>query len=227
MSPFPLRGVRSYVLRGGRITAGQQRALQELWPRFGIDATGRLDLDALFGRHARRVVEIGFGNGENLLALAAAHPDIDFLGIEVHPPGVGKLLLDVAAAGLTNVRVLARDAVEVLAQQLEDGSCDEILIFFPDPWPKKRHHKRRLIQPQFVELAARKLRAGGTLRLATDWQDYAQQMLAVLRLCPLLENLAPGGGFCDRPGSRPPTRFERRGRGLGHAVWDLAFRRTG
>jgi tRNA (guanine-N7-)-methyltransferase len=143
----------------------------------------------------------------------------------VHPPGVGKLLLNAAAAGLTNVRVLARDAVEVLAGQLDDACCDEILIFFPDPWPKKRHHKRRLIQPEFVALAARRLRPGGILRLATDWQDYAEQMLAVLQGCELLENLVPAGGFCDRPGSRPPTRFERRGLGLGHAVRDLAFRR--
>jgi tRNA (guanine-N7-)-methyltransferase len=222
------RTVRSFVLRAGRITVAQRRALEELSPRYLIDAAGPLDLDAIFGRHAPHIVEIGFGHGENLIALARAAPEKDFLGIEVHTPGVGKLMLEAAAAGLTNVRIVCRDAVEVLTQQLADRSCEEILVFFPDPWPKKRHHKRRLIQAPFVELATRKLRPGGVLRLATDWQDYAEQMLAVLGTATALENLAPAGaGYCERPATRPATHFERRGTRLGHGVWDLAFRRTG
>ena len=219
------RAVRSFVLRGGRLTDAQHRALAELWPRYGIDAAAALDLDAIFGRRARRVVEIG--SGENLLALAAADPESDFLGMEVHPPGIGRLLRGAAAAGLKNIRVLARDAAEVFENALPDASCDEILIFFPDPWPKKRHHKRRLVQAPFVALAARKLRPHGVLRVATDWQHYAEQMLVALQSSPLLENLAPAGGYCERPASRPRTRFERRGLGLGHPVRDLAFRRTG
>jgi tRNA (guanine-N7-)-methyltransferase len=224
-SPENRRTVRSFVLRAGRITVAQRRALGEFWSRYVIDATGALDLDAIFGRHAPRIIEIGFGHGENLLALAARSPDKDFLGIEVHRPGVGKLLLEAAAAELGNVRVLCRDAVEVLAEQLGDASCDEVLVFFPDPWPKKRHHKRRLIQPPFVELVARKLRNGGILRLATDWQDYAEQMLDTLRQSRSLENLAVGGGYSERPASRPLTHFEKRGVRLGHQVWDLSFRR--
>ncbi|HZF17108.1 MAG TPA: tRNA (guanosine(46)-N7)-methyltransferase TrmB [Steroidobacteraceae bacterium] len=219
------RSVRSFVLRSGRITVAQERALAEFGSRYVIDSSTALDLDVIFGRRAPRVIEIGFGHGENLLALAAKAPEQDFLGIEVHRPGVGKLLLEAAALGLGNLRVISRDAVEVLNEQLADACCDELLIFFPDPWPKKRHHKRRLVQAAFCELAARKLRPGGVLRLATDWQDYAQQMLETLRQCTALENLDADGGFCARPANRPPTHFERRGARLGHSVWDLAFRR--
>jgi tRNA (guanine-N7-)-methyltransferase len=219
------RSVRSFVLRGGRITVAQQRALEDYWARYGIESTGALDLDHVFGRRARRVVEIGFGHGENLLALAALSPETDFLGIEVHRAGIGKLLLEAATLDLRNLRVLCRDAVEVLGGQLADSSVDELLIFFPDPWPKKRHHKRRLIQDGFVELAARRLRPGGTLRVATDWQDYAGQMLDVLTRSPLLANDEPAGGFCPRSATRPLTHFETRGARLGHGVWDLAFRR--
>lgn len=220
-----LRGVRSFVLRGGRITTAQRRALEEHWGRYGIDSCEPLDLTAVFGRTAPRIVEIGFGHGENLLALAAASPQTDFLGIEVHRAGIGKLLLQAAAQDVRNLRVISRDAVEVLGQQLADASIEEILIFFPDPWPKKRHHKRRLIQDSFVQLAALKLRAGGILRLATDWQNYAEHMLETLRRSELLLNLDAAGGFCGRPASRPPTHFEKRGERLGHGVWDLAFRR--
>lgn len=219
------RAVRSFVTRG-RITAAQERALQQLWPRYGIDAgTTPLDLDALFGRRAPRVLEIGFGNGENLAALATAHPERDYLGIEVHRPGVGRLLLTLQQRQLQNVRVGCGDAVEVLTDRIAPGGCDEILILFPDPWHKKRHHKRRLIQPAFVELLATRLRPGGLLRLATDWHDYALQMLEILTACAQLENLSPDAGFVPRPADRAPTRFERRGERLGHAVWDLAFRR--
>lgn len=222
----PRRRVRSFVRRAGRITGAQQRALIELWPRFGLDfATEVLDFDAVFGRHAPRVLEIGFGNGEALLALAAATPDRDFLGIEVHEPGVGHLLLRARELGLGNLRVWRHDAVEVLDCQIPDESIAEVLIFFPDPWPKSRHHKRRLIQPEFAALLACKLDRGGVLRLATDWQHYAEQMLEVLNTGALLANCSAEHGYVARPGSRPPTRFEMRGRRLGHQVWDLAFQR--
>lgn len=225
-APQP-RSIRSFVVRGGRITDAQQRALQELWPVYGVEPqpAGQLDLDVLFGRSAPRVVEIGFGNGEHLADMAAAHPERDYLGIEVHPPGVGRLLLCLARLQLRNVRVSCLDAVEVLQTQLPAGCLDEIVILFPDPWPKKRHHKRRLIQGALVELLAASLRPGAVLHLATDWRPYAAQMLEVLNACAQLENLAVDGGFVPRPSARAPTRFEKRGERLGHEVWDLAFRR--
>jgi tRNA (guanine-N7-)-methyltransferase len=219
------RGIRSFTLRGGRITEAQQRALDVFWPRYGIDFELQpLELDTIFGRHAPRVLEIGFGNGENLASLAAAHPDRDYLGVEVHRPGVGRLLLSADEARLTNVKVICHDAVEVLERQLPERCCDEVLILFPDPWPKKRHHKRRLIQSAFVELVASRLKPGGLLRLATDWAPYAEQMLQTLKASPTLENLASHGDFAERP-ERAVTRFERRGKRLGHDVWDLIFRR--
>lgn len=220
------RGIRSFVLRSGRVTEAQQRALALLWPRYGCEfAPQPLDLDTLFTRRAPRVLEIGFGNGGHLAALAQAHPDRDYLGVEVHRAGVGRLLLGVETALLTNVRVICHDAVEVLARQLPAESLDEVLILFPDPWPKKRHHKRRLIQPAFVGLVASRLKPRGILRLATDWEPYAQQMLEVLAACPALENIAPDQAFADRPPERSPTRFEQRGTNLGHGVRDLTFRR--
>lgn len=218
--------VRTFVRRGGRITDAQARALKELWPQYGIEPSlQQLDLDRLFGRRAAHVLEIGFGNGEALLALAAAQPERDFLGIEVHEPGVGRVLLRSKELGLANLRVMRHDAVEALERQLAEESIDEVLIFFPDPWPKKRHHKRRLIQPAFVELLARRLRHGGLLRLATDWEPYAVQMRDVLNDCTALANCASDRGFVERPAIRPATRFERRGRQLGHGVWDLAYER--
>ncbi|HKD54565.1 MAG TPA: tRNA (guanosine(46)-N7)-methyltransferase TrmB [Steroidobacteraceae bacterium] len=221
------RSIRSFVTRAGRITEAQQRALEQLWPKYGVGfAPERLDTGALFGREAPCTVEIGFGNGENLLALAAAHPERDFLGIEVHRPGVGRLLLALEAGALSNVRVICHDAVEVLEQQLPPQSISECLILFPDPWPKKRHHKRRLVQRPFVELLASRLTPGGLLRLATDWQPYALDMLATLSAVPDFVNLSADGAFVARPGERVPTRFERRGERLGHEVWDLAFRRA-
>ena len=221
------RTIRSFVTRAGRITEAQQRALEESWPTYGVEFDGScaLDLDALFGRHAPRVVEIGFGNGENLAALATAHPERDYLGIEVHRAGVGRLMLAAQSAQLTNVRIACHDAVEVLGQQLPRASLDEILILFPDPWHKKRHHKRRLIQPPFVELAVSRLKSGGRLRLATDWEPYAIQMLEVLSANPTLENLSPERGYIEKTTERITTRFEKRGQRLGHGVWDLAFRR--
>ena len=220
------RSIRSFVTRAGRITEAQQRALEQLWPKYGVGfAPEPLDAIALFGRDAPRTVEIGFGNGENLLALAAAHPERDFLGIEVHRPGVGRLLLALEARALRNVRLICHDAVEVLERQLQPHSVEEFLILFPDPWPKKRHHKRRLVQRPFVELLASRLTRGGVLRLATDWQPYALEMLTTLNTVSELTNLASDGGFVARPAGREPTRFERRGERLGHEVWDLAFRR--
>jgi len=220
------RAIRSFVTRSGRITFAQERALQELWPRYGVELdTAPLDLDGIFGRRARRVVEIGFGNGDNLLALAASRPTEDFLGIEVHRPGVGRLLLQLQDHALGNVRVVCHDAVEVLERYLGASCLDEILILFPDPWPKKRHHKRRLIQPPFVALLVERLQEGGVLRLATDWEPYAVEMLATLSAEPKLRNVSADGGFVPRSAERSPTRFERRGERLGHQVWDLEFRR--
>jgi tRNA (guanine-N7-)-methyltransferase len=221
------RSIRSFVTRAGRITAAQQRALAALWPKYGIEFSARpLVLGDLFGHAGLCTLEIGFGNGENLLALAVAHPERNFLGVEVHRPGVGRLLLGIEARALTNVRVICHDAVEILAQQLAPRSFEEILVLFPDPWPKKRHHKRRLIQRPFAAALASVLTPGGTLRLATDWQPYAQQMLETLAAIPELANIDPGGGFVARPPERAATRFERRGERLGHEVWDLAFRRV-
>ena len=220
------RAIRSFVTRAGRITSAQERALEELWPQYGIEiGTAPMDLDAVFGRRARKVAEIGFGNGENLLALAASRPQEDFLGIEVHRPGVGRLLLQLKERQLTNVRVVCHDAVEVLERILGASSLDEILILFPDPWPKKRHHKRRLLQPAFAALLAQRLKAGAVLRLATDWEPYAEEMLATLSAEPRLRNVAGETGYVPRPPERPPTRFERRGERLGHKVWDLELRR--
>ncbi len=227
MNEFPHRPIRSFVMRAGRMTSGQARALEELWPRFGVNfEPSPLALDELFGRKAPRTLEIGFGNGEHLAKLAAAHPERDFFGIEVHRPGVGHLLMLAGASQVTNLRVSDHDAVEVLREQIPAASLDEVLVLFPDPWHKKRHHKRRLIQPPFVELLASRLRTGGVLRLATDWEEYALQMLEVLRASPLLANLSPAGDWMPRPEERAPTRFEKRGARLGHGVWDLAFRRS-
>jgi tRNA (guanine-N7-)-methyltransferase len=221
------RAIRSFVTRAGRITPAQQRALETLWPKYGVEYLEEpLALPALFGRDAPATLEIGFGNGENLAALARAHPERDYLGIEVHRPGVGRLLIALEEQQLSNVRVICHDAVEVLERQIAPGSLAEILILFPDPWPKKRHHKRRLIQAPFVALLTRALAAGAVLRLATDWQPYALEMLSVLGAAPELANLDRGGGFVARPAERPPTRFEQRGTRLGYHVWDLAYRRN-
>jgi tRNA (guanine-N7-)-methyltransferase len=224
----PRRGIRSFVMRAGRMTVAQSRALRELWPRVGIDwppAQMPLDVNALFNRDAPLTVEIGFGNGATLARLAAAHPERNYLGIEVHPPGVGHLLLAAEAAQLGNLRIVAHDAVEVMRSALAESSIDELLLQFPDPWPKKRHHKRRLVQPEFALLAASRLRRGGAWRLATDWEPYALHMQETLNACALLENAAADGGAVPRPAWRELTRFEQRGRRLGHGVWDFEFRR--
>ena len=219
------RPIRSFVLRQGRLTPAQQRALDEMMPRYGVTyAPHPLDLDALFGRRdSAKIIEIGFGMGETTAAIAHAQPERDFLGIEVHSPGVGSLLKNIQGLGLQNVRVVQHDAVEVLRQMIADDSLDGVHIFFPDPWHKKRHHKRRLIQAGFVELLAGKLKPGGYLHVATDWQEYAEWVLEVLSAEARLENTA--ADYAPRPAYRPLTKFEQRGLRLGHGVWDLVFRR--
>jgi tRNA (guanine-N7-)-methyltransferase len=215
--------IRSFVVRAGRMGPGQARALATLSARYVVPfAQGTLDRAALFGRVAPLVVEIGFGMGAATAAIAAARPDVDFLGIEVHPPGVGALLQRIDDAGLGNVRVVQHDAVEVMQSMIAPASLAGVHVFFPDPWPKKRHNKRRLIQPEFVRLLASRLAAGATLHCATDWEPYAEQMLAVLAAEPSLVNAAVEG-FADRPATRPLTKFEQRGIDRGHGVRDLVF----
>jgi tRNA (guanine-N7-)-methyltransferase len=224
-SPRTPRHIRSYVLRQGRVSGAQQRAHQTLLPRYGLPYTGSLiDLDDVFGRSAPKILEIGFGMGETTADIAAAQPDSDFLGIEVHTPGVGSLLKQIEARGLTNIRIIQHDAVEVLHHMIAPRSIDGVHIFFPDPWPKKRHHKRRLIQPPLVALLAQKLKPGGYLHAATDWHEYAEQILAVLAAEPALLNSA--ADYAPRPAYRPRTKFEARGLKLGHGVWDIVFRRV-
>jgi tRNA (guanine-N7-)-methyltransferase len=216
--------IRSYVLRAGRVGSGQARALAELGPRYLLPyQSGLVNLDAIFGRSAPKILEIGFGMGEGLAETAAAHPGNDYLGVEVHTPGVGALLKQVGERGLDNVRVIQHDAVEVLTHMLAPGSLAGVHVFFPDPWHKKRHNKRRLIQPPFVRLLAGRIAQGGYLHLATDWEDYALQMLEVLSAEPGLANITEG--FSARPDTRPLTKFEQRGIRLGHGVWDLVFRK--
>jgi len=223
--------IRSYVLRAGRVGPGQARALAEIGPQFVLPyQAGLIDLDAAFGRAASnsnpapRILEIGFGMGEGLAEIAAAHPENDYLGVEVHTPGVGALLKQLGERGLTNVRVIQHDAVEVLTRMLAPASLAGVHIFFPDPWHKKRHHKRRLIQSPLVQLLASRIQPGGYIHLATDWQDYAEQMLAVLSAEPLLTNTVTD--YAPRPDTRPLTKFEQRGIRLGHGVWDLLFCRA-
>jgi tRNA (guanine-N7-)-methyltransferase len=217
------RHVRSFVRREGRITHSQQRALDELLPRFDVPLDGTLDLDAAFGRSAPRTLEIGFGNGASLAKMASVAPEQDFLGIEVHRPGVGHLLLEIERYMLGNVRVICADAVEVLQQHLAPSCLDRVLLYFPDPWPKTRHHKRRILQPAFVELIRDRLKPGGVFHMATDWQPYAEQMLEVMEATPGFTNSAGRGEFAPKPDYRPETKFERRGLRLGHGVWDLVY----
>jgi len=219
------RPIRSYVLRQGRVTDAQRRACETLLPRFGLPySRGPLDLDRVFGRVAPRILEIGFGMGETTARIAVQHPEIDYLGTEVHTPGVGSLLNRIVELGLANVRVIQHDAVEVLAHMIAPESLDGVHIFFPDPWPKKRHHKRRLIQPPFVALLVSQMKRGAYVHVATDWEDYAQQIMEVLSAEPRLANTADG--FAPRPAWRPQTKFESRGLRLGHRVWDVVFRRV-
>ncbi len=220
----PRRPIRSFVLRQGRMSAAQQRALDTLLPRFGLPFEPRaIDFDRVFARAAPRVLEIGCGMGETTARIAQATPGVDYVGVEVHAPGVGSLLKQVDEHALANLRVIRHDAVEVVASMIPSHSLAGIHVFFPDPWPKKRHHKRRLLAPSFVHELALRLAAGGYLHVATDWEEYAQAILATLAAEPLLENTAPG--FAPRPDYRPLTKFEARGLKLGHGVWDVVFRR--
>lgn len=220
----PRRAIRSFVVRAGRMGTGQVRALAELAPRWVLPFEPKLtDFGATFGRQAPLIVEIGFGMGDATAQIAQARPDADFLGIEVHPPGVGALLQRIEERGLGNLRILQHDAVEVLEQMVAPGTLAGVHVFFPDPWHKKRHHKRRLIQPPFVALLASRLAPGGYLHCATDWQPYAEQMLEVLGAEPALRNRFDG--YAPRPDYRPLTKFENRGLKLGHGVWDLVFER--
>ena len=222
--PEHLRRIRSFVRREGRLTDAQSSALTNGWPRWGVDyAPGVADWDAIFGRSAPRFLEIGFGMGGATAEIARNHPGNDYLGIEVHRPGVGNLLKLMEQDALTNLRIMSHDAVDVVNEMMAPDSLDGILIFFPDPWHKKRHHKRRLIQPEFVRMLSSRLKPGGTIHCATDWENYAEQMLEVLSAEPMLENTS--AGYAERPAYRPLTKFENRGLKLGHGVWDLVFRR--
>lgn len=209
------------------MTPVQKRALQDNWPRWGLEyGDGLLDIDAAFGRCGERVLEIGFGMGDSLVAMSEARPDTNFIGIEVHRPGVGKLFHGLERVAAQNVRVYCHDAVEILSDCIPDASLDAIQIFFPDPWHKKRHQKRRLVQSPFVDLVVKKLKVGGVLHLATDWEHYAEQMMQVLGAETSLVNVSGKGCFAERPVDRPLTKFELRGERLGHGVWDLLFSRT-
>lgn len=220
----PLRAIRSFVLRTGRMTKGQETAYERYWPQAGLTvADGELDAAACFGRSAPLVFEIGFGMGQSLVDMAAAAPDTDFIGVEVHRPGVGRLLMAMGEQQLGNLRVYCDDAVEVLERCISDGSLDRIQIYFPDPWHKKKHHKRRLIQPAFVQQLRKKLKPDGVLHLATDWENYAEHMLDVMTAAEGFSNVAGEGQYASRPDYRPLTKFEQRGQRLGHGVWDLLF----
>lgn len=218
------RSIRSFVRREGRMTPRQKQALETYWSQLGVNLPeGLLDFSALFGREAPVIVEIGFGMGQSLLTLAMQNPQNNYLGIEVHKPGVGALLADLVEQGVSNVRVIMSDAKEVMGKHIPSDSLEAVLLFFPDPWPKSRHHKRRIVQPDFVDCVARTLMNGGCFHMATDWENYAEHMMAVASNCDQLDNSAGVGQFTQRPESRPVTKFERRGQRLGHDVWDLVF----
>ena len=220
----PTRAIRSFVLRQGRVSSAQQRAHDTLLPRFGIPFAGQaLDLDTAFGRAAPKILEIGFGMGETTAVIAKSNPDRDYLGIEVHTPGVGSLLKTIGEEGITNIRIIQHDAVEVLKHMIKPGALDGVHIFFPDPWHKKRHNKRRLIQAPLIEKLVKKLKPGGYLHAATDWEDYAIQILEVFNGNAELQNTA--ADYAPRPAYRPLTKFEARGIRLGHGVWDIVFTR--
>lgn len=222
-----MRKVRSYVRREGRLTVGQQRALDELWPQMGIEAEGAvLDFNAVFGRVAPVTLEIGFGMGDSLAEMALNAPEQDFIGIEVHRPGVGRLLAALEEQGSTNVRVFCHDAVEILEQRIPDASLDRVLLFFPDPWHKKRHNKRRIVQQPFLDMLRLKLKPGGIFHMATDWQDYAEWMMIEMNEAQGFENTLGPDQYSPRPDYRPITKFERRGQRLGHGVWDLLFKKV-
>jgi len=216
--------IRSYVRREGRMTPKQKKALENLWPQYGLDYQNSVfDFKQIFAREAPTIIEIGFGMGHSLAHLALRHPENNYIGIEVHRPGVGALLAEIEENKIANIRIICHDAIEVLENCVADESIDSLLLFFPDPWPKKRHHKRRIVQPIFAELILTKLKSNGQFHMATDWQEYAEQMLEVMSANPGFINLAGTQQFLPRPESRPMTKFEKRGERLGHNVWDLVF----
>ncbi|MDB2387422.1 tRNA (guanosine(46)-N7)-methyltransferase TrmB [Shewanella sp.] len=222
-----LRKVRSFVLREGRLTKGQAQAMEQQWPSMGLDYTPEaIDLTEVFGREADTVLEIGFGMGGSLVEMAKAAPELNFIGIEVHKPGVGACLSVAAEAGVTNLRVYHHDALEVLENSVAEGSLARVQLFFPDPWHKKRHHKRRIVQAPFAELIRSKLKVGGVFHLATDWENYSEHMLEVMKAAPGYKNQSTTGDVVERPDHRPLTKFEARGHRLGHGVWDLMFERV-
>lgn len=224
--PKYLRRIRSFVLREGRLTKGQERSLTLFWPTMGLEHQTELyDLEQVFGRKAPLVLEIGFGMGKSLVAMAKAAPEQDFIGIEVHKPGVGACLGEAETEGVQNLRLFEHDAVEVLRDCIADASLDTIQLFFPDPWHKKRHHKRRIVQPDFVQMLRQKLKIGGVFHMATDWENYAEHMLEVMSAAEGYRNLASDNQYVPRPDQRPLTKFENRGVKLGHGVWDLMFER--
>ena len=221
-----MRHIRSFVRREGRMTPSQQRSLDQLWPQFGIEPESPIEPTTLFGRSAALHLEIGFGMGHALFELATTHPDEDYIGIEVHRPGVGRLLDEIDKNEIHNIRLLKHDAIEVLKQQLPENSLNSVMLFFPDPWHKKRHNKRRIVQPDFIQLIHRCLKPGGVFHLATDWEEYSERMMETLTMAKGFRNLAGTGEFSPRPDSRPVTKFEKRGLRLGHGVWDLLFEKV-
>ena len=221
------KSIRSYVVRAGRLTDAQRNAFDTGWSQYGLKlADGAIDTDIVFGRSGRKVLEIGFGMGDSLLQMAAADPDTDFIGIEVHPPGVGTLINGAQAQGIENLRVYLADANDVLDECFASQSIDRLQLYFPDPWHKKKHNKRRIVQPQFVQQVREKLRPGGILHMATDWEHYAEQMLETLDEAEGFINAAGQGHYAPRPDYRPITKFEKRGERLGHGVWDLIYQKT-
>ncbi|ERT12023.1 tRNA (guanosine(46)-N7)-methyltransferase TrmB [Photorhabdus temperata] len=223
----PLRRVRSFVRRQGRLTNRQQQALDDLWPKIGVEyQVEKLDMEALFGREAPIVLEIGFGMGASLVTMASQNPEKNFLGIEVHVPGVGACLASAEGENISNLRVMCHDAIEVLEKMIPENSLEMVQLFFPDPWHKARHNKRRIVQPPFAELIKSKLKVGGVFHMATDWQPYAEHMLEVMNGVDNYLNLSENGDYVPRPSSRPVTKFELRGQRLGHGVWDIMFKRV-
>jgi tRNA (guanine-N7-)-methyltransferase len=219
----PNRKIRSYIRRQGRITQGQQIALEQYWDRYCLPLDRLLIPTDVFYRSATLTLEIGFGNGDSLVQMAKANPDLDFIGIEVHRPGVGRLLMQLEEHGLNNVRVYCHDAIEILQNNIPNNSLSALHLFFPDPWPKLKHHKRRIVQPDFLNLIADKLKPGGYFHAATDWQDYAKSMLTVFSADKRFGNTSPDNAYSEKPDYRPLTKFEQRGINLGHDVWDLIF----
>ena len=223
---FKKKSIRSFVVRGGRMTEGQNSAFERWWPSYGLSLyDGPLQPESVFGRTAPLVLEIGFGMGDSLLEMAQAEPDKDFIGIDVHPPGAGRLINNAGKQQVTNLRCFLADANDVLEDCIADASLARVQLYFPDPWHKKKHHKRRIVQPQFVSQIERKLAPGGIFHMATDWQNYAEHMLEIMEQTPGFTNTAGAGEFSPRPDYRPITKFEKRGERLGHGVWDLLYKR--